>query len=54
MEAVDAVKLVYQSAFGCGHLLSEDCAGRVTEELAHTAPRSDVPVCTPIGNGCAG
>lgn len=51
MEAVDAVKLVYQSAFGCDHLLSEDCAGRVKAELAHTAPCSGMPAFTPIGGG---
>ena len=50
MEPVDAVKLVYQSAFGCGHLLSENCARRVAEELARTPARGDVPVGTPIGN----
>ena len=51
MEPVDAVKLVYQSAFGCGHLLSGDCAGRVEEELAHVAACRDVPALTPIGGG---
>ena len=51
MEPVDAVKLVYQSAFGCGHLLSEDCAGRVKAELAHVAACGDVPALTPIGGG---
>lgn len=50
MESVDAVKLVYQSAFGCGHLLSENCARRLAEELARTPARGDVPVGTPIGN----
>ena len=42
MESVDAVKLVYQSAFGCGHLLSENCARRVAEELARTPALGDV------------
>ena len=51
MEPVDAVKLVYQSAFGCGHLLSETCAQRVEEELAHVAACGDVPALTPIGGG---
>ena len=51
MEPVDAVKLVYQSAFGCGHLLSENCAQRVEEELAHVAACGDVPALTPIGGG---
>ena len=51
MEPVDAVKLVYQSAFGCGHLLSGDCAQRVEEELAHVAACGDVPALTPIGGG---
>ena len=51
MEPVDAVKLVYQSAFGCGHLLSENCVQRVEEELAHVAACGDVPALTPIGGG---
>lgn len=51
MEPVDAVKLVYQSAFGCGHLLSGDCAEWVKAELAQTAPCVGVPVFTPIGGG---
>ena len=52
MEPVDAVKLVYQSAFGCGHLLSENCACRVAEELARTPARGDVPVgCVIVKDG---
>ncbi|MEG2701896.1 MAG: hypothetical protein RSA65_04730 [Clostridia bacterium] len=51
MEPVDAVKLVYQSEFGCGHLLSDetDCAARVRAELDATALCADVPAAVPIG-----
>ena len=51
MEPVDAVKLVYQSAFGCGHLLTADCAREVARELADTPVRADAPAFTPIGGG---
>jgi len=52
MEPQDAVKLAYQSAFGCGHLLpaQEVCARMVESEIAAT-PEEDVPVFTSIGNG---
>ena len=52
MEPQDAVKLVFQSAFGCGHLLpsKERCVEMIRREMAQT-PASDVPVYTPIGNG---
>lgn len=52
MEPQDAVKLAYQSAFGCGHLLPEQdvCARMIASELAATAEQ-DAPVFTPIGNG---
>ena len=52
MEPQDAVKLAYQSAYGCGHLLParERVVEMLRRELAQTAV-SDAPVYTPIGNG---
>ena len=51
MEVQDAVKLAFQSAFGCGHLLSarEACADFVRREMAQVAECADVPAFTPIG-----
>lgn len=58
MEPVDAVKLVYQSEFGCGHLLTsqEDCAARIEAELRESAPLAEtllegVPPFVDIGSG---
>lgn len=51
MAPQDAVKLVYQAAFGCGHLLCGDCAAGVKKELSHTVAASGVPVCLRIGGG---
>ncbi|MBP3645362.1 MAG: hypothetical protein J6K55_02950 [Clostridia bacterium] len=52
MEPQDAVKLAFQSAFGCGHLLPCEtlCTERIRREMDET-PVSDAPVYTPIGNG---
>lgn len=52
MEPQDAVKLAFQSAFGCGHLLpaQEVCVRMIESEIAAT-PEKNVPVFTPIGNG---
>lgn len=52
MEMQDAVKLAYQSAFGCGHLLpaKETCARMIQNEMDAVA-EADVPVFTPIGGG---
>jgi len=52
MEPQDAVKLAFQSAFGCGHLLpsKESCIDMLQREMAQT-PVSDAPPFTPIGNG---
>lgn len=52
MEPQDAVKLAYQSAFGCGHLLPAQnaCVQMIQREIDAT-PEDDVPVFTPIGNG---
>ena len=54
MEPTDAVKLVYQSEFGCGHLLSaqEECAAAVRREMAQTTARADMPPATAIGGRC--
>lgn len=53
MEPQDAVKLAYQSAFGCGHLLpaQEVCARMIENELNATAEDEDVFPFTPIGSG---
>lgn len=53
MEPVDAVKLAFQGAFGCGHLLSgrRDCAAYVARELAETTTDEGAPAYTPIGGG---
>ena len=52
MEAQDAVKLAYQSAFGCGHLLpAQDVCARMIHNEIDAVPELDVPVYTPIGNG---
>ena len=52
MEVQDAVKLAFQSAFGCGHLLpsKERCVTMIEAEMLQTDV-SDAPVYTPIGNG---
>ena len=51
MEAQDAVKLAYQSAFGCGHLLpAQDVCARMIHNEIDAVPELDVPVYTPIGN----
>ena len=54
MTPQDAVKLLYQSAFGPGHLLrNEDMArNRLAEELAATQ-ESDGPLLEDIGGGYA-
>ena len=52
MDVQDAVKLAYQSAFGCGHLLpaQERCAQMIQNEIDST-PEDEVPAFVPIGNG---
>ena len=52
MEPQDAVKLAYQSAFGCGHLLpaQDVCERMIQNEIASTS-EEDAAVFTPIGNG---
>ncbi|MBR6570236.1 MAG: hypothetical protein IKK75_07255 [Clostridia bacterium] len=53
MDVQDAVKLAYQSAFGCGHLLpaQETCAGMIAKEMEAVGEDEAVPAWTPIGNG---
>ena len=53
MEIQDAVKLAYQSAFGCGHLLpaQDVCARMIANEINDTAEDEDVFPFMPIGNG---
>ena len=53
MAVQDAVKLAFQSAFGCGHLLSsrETCADFVRRELESVPEDVSVPAFAPIG-GC--
>ncbi len=53
MEPVDAVKLLYQSEFGCGHLLGpvEECAGRIAQEIEETTQDAKAPAFWAIGGG---
>lgn len=53
MEPVDAVKLAYQSEFGCGHLLAPEaeCAQRIAREIAEMTADREAPVFLPIGGG---
>ena len=53
MEPRDAVKLLYQAAFGCGHLLgdADECARRIGGELEQAEADTSAPVFTPIGRG---
>ena len=50
---IDAVKLCYQSAFGCGHLVkNEDFALRMLKkEFDETVSCSDAQLFDPIGEG---
>lgn len=53
MEPTDAVKLAFQSAFGCGHLLADRAAvaGRIRAELARVNEEPTQPAATVIGGG---
>ena len=53
MEPADAVKLLYQSEFGCGHLLAAEgiCAARIAEEIAQTGEDALAEPVTEIGGG---
>ncbi|HNW86437.1 MAG TPA: hypothetical protein PLP25_06195 [Candidatus Limiplasma sp.] len=52
-EPEDAVKLLYQSEFGCGHLLPDEeiCALKIEQETALTAADAQQPAFEPIGGG---
>ena len=52
-QPVDAVKFLYQHAFGCGHLLPQEthCIQSIREELLHTAHSAAIPAFEPLGNG---
>lgn len=52
-EALDALKWLYQSEFGCGHLLPAraQCAQRIAQELAQTQADGALPAYTPLGGG---
>lgn len=56
MEPCDGVKLLYQSQFGCGHLLPPDgqLAKRIRAERDETPENASLPPFSFIGNGCAG
>ena len=53
MEATDAVKLLYQSEFGGGHLIrnEEVCRNRLLEEYRSTPQCRDMPLAEDIGGG---
>lgn len=52
MEPQDAVKLLYQSQFGGGHLIRDEaaCLGFLRREYA-ASPQADIPLWEDIGNG---
>ena len=53
MEPCDGVKLLYQSRFGCGHLLPPDgqLVERIRAEADETPTSADLPPFSFIGNG---
>ncbi len=52
-QPIDAVKWLYQSEFGCGHMLppEADCAARIAQEISQTAQTAAEPAFTPLGDG---
>ena len=52
-EPVDAIKWLYQSEFGCGHLLADDatCVAHIQQEKAQLEPLDGEPPYTLLGNG---
>ncbi len=52
-EPIDAVKWLYQSEFGCGHMLppEAECAARIAQETAQTAQTDAEPSFEPLGDG---
>ncbi len=55
MTPQDAVKLIYQSEFGCGHMISDRDGARryLTSELADTARDESTPTVEPVGRDSA-
>jgi hypothetical protein len=53
MEPTDAVKLLYQSEFGGGHLIQdvEACLSFLRREYVSTPQTADLPLTEDIGNG---
>lgn len=53
MQPQDAVKLLYQQEFGCGHLVTDETLSlrRLKEERSRIALIPDQPLLEPIGNG---
>ena len=53
MTPVDAVKLCYQSAFGCGHLVKNEnlALSMLKKELGNILPDPNAQLLEPIGNG---
>ena len=53
MAPTDAVKLLYQSEFGGGHLIQDEeaCLNRLLEEYRSTPQRRDIPLTEDIGSG---
>ena len=53
MKPVDAVKLCYQSAFGCGHLVKNEefALSMLKNELENTTRDFDAQLFEPIGGG---
>ena len=53
VRAQDAIKFLYQNAFGCGHLLPDEaaCVQYISEELAQSEPDASAPAIEPLGNG---
>lgn len=52
-EPQDAVKWLYQHAYGCEHLLGDEsaCAERIRKETADCPPQEDTPAWENLGNG---
>lgn len=53
MEPTDAVKLLYQSEFGGGHLIKDTdaCLKYLRREYGTTPQKTDIPLTEEIGNG---
>lgn len=55
MQISDVVKLLYQSEFGPGHLISDPlvCLNRLKDEYAYVEPDDSIPLIEDIGDGFA-